>query len=92
MKDRQAGELFIKQVLGSFTVAYCSHASGTSLDALLIQHDIIAAGSDVPPSIMKAHQRAVQSACEACDKKVPLPIARAALDKSLRLQLEDMLN
>jgi len=85
-------ERFIRQVLGSFTVAYQSHAAGQSLDEMLIAHDIIAVGSDVPKSIMTAHRRAIQSACEAYDKRVPLPMGRAALYSFLREQLEDMRN
>jgi hypothetical protein len=92
MKDKQAGERFIRQILGSFTVAYQSHAAGESLVELLIAHDIIAVGSNVPESIMKAHRRAITSACTACDKNVPLPIGRAMLDHFLRSQLEEMLN
>ena len=92
MKDREAGEQFIRQVLGSFTVAYQSHAAGQSVDEMLIFHDIIAVGGNVPESIMKAHRRAITSACEAYDKRVPLDVGRFALHQHLRTQLEDMLN
>lgn len=91
-QERKAGEMFIRDVLMSFTYAYRQHQRGTSVDELLISHDIIAAGSDAPESMVRAHRCAVLQACDACDHHVSLEIGRDMLLLHLRKQLHEMLS
>ena len=92
MTDKEAGERFVKELCEGFTHAYRAHQSGRSVEALLIYHDIIAAGSDVPESIKKAHRSTIKSACEACDNKIPLEIGRTALEGFMRNQVEKVMH
>jgi hypothetical protein len=90
-RHKDFGERLVQSILQCFEYAYKLHAKGESEEGLLIQHDIVAAVSDVAPAIKKAHRRAVQSAVKAVDAGVPLPEARAYMMKLLTQKLDELL-
>jgi hypothetical protein len=71
-KELHFADALVKACLESFDYAYTLHQHGQSVDSLLIYHDIIAAARDTDPKILRLHQRAIRSACEAFDAGVPL--------------------
>lgn len=91
MKSLDFAELLINAVLASFVHAYEKHAAGDSLDAILIQHDIVAAGSNVAKPIVDLHRRAIKSACAAHEAGVPLPQAAAYVMKGMVQRVNQML-
>jgi hypothetical protein len=86
------GERLIKSLLTVFTDAYGLHANGATETELLIEHDIVAAASNHHPSIIQGHRKALRSAVIAVDQGVPLPEARAFLEKQLRTRLQKLLD
>lgn len=91
MTNAQLADKLMRVVLLSFRHAYEKHAAGESLDAILIEHDIVAAGSDVAKPIVELHQRAIRSACAAVDARVPLPVALAYTIKGMERRVQQML-
>lgn len=98
MKDKprksreQFGKELVESVLRTFRETYQMHAHGHSKDAILIVHDIYAAASDQAPEIIAVHRRAIESAINAVDMKVPLPVAHAYTRKRMLSRLEELID
>jgi len=84
LSKEEFGKALIEAVLESFRAAYLRHRRGESLESILILHDIVAAGSDVDPTIVRLHQRAIKSACAAVDNDVE----HGEASRYLRKQME----
>lgn len=72
----EAGKQAVADAMTTFNAAYQWRARGQSLEAILIQHDIIAAGRDIPKVMQGVHQRMIKEACAAYEANWPLPQAR----------------
>jgi hypothetical protein len=88
MNKEQFGTALVSAVLSSFEYAYTRHARGESLESILIDHDIVSAGSNIKEPVVKLHRKAIRSACEAVDAGVPLNEAGAFLYKQMRDRID----
>jgi hypothetical protein len=86
------GKELIGQIMESFEHAYRLHKRGESLDAILIRHDIMAAYAGVDKVIISAHQRAIRSAVNAVDQRVPLELAKSFLLAQMNLRLHHLVH
>jgi hypothetical protein len=84
MTEKEWVDRLAIRLMQSFDSAYAWHKKGLSVDAILIQHDIIAAGAGVEKNIVKLHQRTIRLACEAVDAGVLFPVAHEAMTNELR--------
>jgi len=88
----QFGEQLIENVLATFTVAYDDNRKGVSLDAILIEHDILAAGVGQAKVITAMQHKAIKSAVAAVEQRLPLAYARHYLEHQLRTRLHELIH
>jgi hypothetical protein len=66
----------IEELLHSFVAAYKRRSEGMEENQVLIQFDIIMAGTGLPKAVITAHRIIVQNAFRAFAAHVPLHIAK----------------
>lgn len=89
----EACQLMVNALMMSFDHAFRLHAlDGVTETEMLIQHDIVAAGSsNMSEPVVNAHRKVIKAAVEAVDLHVPFSVAHEALRLSLTKQAQELL-
>jgi hypothetical protein len=89
MSKENFGNALIAALLSSFEYAYARHSRGESLESIMIDHDIVSAGSDIQEPIVKLHRKAIRSACQAFDAGVAMAEGKAFLYKRMKAMVAE---
>lgn len=74
-----------------FDAAYQRNVNGESEQALIIEHDIIAAYNGDAEVIANCHRKAIKSAVAAVEQGIPFLQARSTLETKLHERLEELI-
>jgi len=92
LTQRDFGKVLVNNVMHTFEYAFVRALAGDQIEAMMIEHDILAANSLQRKEVTQCQRTAIKSAVEAVKQHIPYQLACSYMRERLEAKVEELLN